>query len=101
MKKKDTQSLADAIDKRLLDAIDRGVEVSDGNGGTIKVTAPAKYLEVAMKRLDQLGVLDGARTDTPAGELAKRAKAIDKRFRQLKITGTDGPPPIDTEAASA
>lgn len=98
--KTDPQQIADAIDKRLIDAIDNGVDVSDGNGGTIKVTAPAKFVEVAMKRLEQLGALDGARTGTPAGELAKRAERIKKAFGgKLKIAG--GPPPIDVEAQSA
>lgn len=100
MAKTNPDKLADSIDKRLLDVIDNGVEVNDGNGGTVKVTAPAKYLEVAMKRLEQLGALDGARTGTPAGELAKRAARIKKAFGgSLKIAG-DGPEPMP-EAESA
>lgn len=98
-KKPEPQSMADALDTAILERITKGVNVSDGNGGTILVDCSAKDLEVAMKRLSMLGVLDPAADGTAAGELAKRAKRIEARLHGLKLTKSDGPPPLEAQSA--
>jgi len=77
------QQLSDALDEALLNSIRHGQVVLDANGNPVTISPSAKMLEVAIKRLSQLGVTNEVTTNGRQAEIIKQLRQNGLRFRSL------------------
>jgi len=92
-----------ALDKTLLDIVKNGVEVPDGDGGTVRVTASAAHLKVALARVQMLGI---SKTVAPGSDHDKLSQNVQRLVRAGAIAGKIGPgssklPDLDDEDDAA
>jgi hypothetical protein len=77
------QQLSDALDQALLDCIKNGQVVTDENGNPVKISPSAKMLEVAIKRLSQLGLTCEITSTGRQAEIIRELREKGMRFRAL------------------
>lgn len=89
--------LADAVDAALHKALTEGETVLDAEGKPVKLSPSAKMIEVAIKRLGQLGI-----TTLGTGNSGKQADVIQLiKERQAAGTLRFPPPPAKLTEADA
>jgi hypothetical protein len=84
------QQLSNAVDEALLKAVTQGETVLDSEGNLVQVSPSAKMIEVAIKRLSQLGINN---------EVISTGKQADL-IRELRSRGTmriSALPPINDD----
>ena len=77
------QQLSDALDKALLDAIQNGQTVMGDDGNPIKISPSAKMLEVAIKRLSQLGITCEITSTGRQAEIIRELRERGMKFPEL------------------
>ena len=77
------QKLSDALDQALLDAITNGQVVLDNDGNPTTISPSAKMLEVAIKRLSQLGITCEITSTGRQAEIIKELKQKGMKFPTL------------------
>ena len=77
------------LDAALLDALQHGVTVSDKEGNVLTVTAPHQYLEIARKRLADLGLTKVVDSESDAAKIASELQLYNPNIYDVKLPDVD------------